>query len=136
MADVVSLNDLLPKPAYLDPCNGCGGCCLMAQCSVSLVIFGKARGVCPALERTGEKTFGCGLMSRPQDFLDLPAWGHKPFAEAVAVMLGAGNGCDAPTEAEWSPAGTEELLRRARVSFDRASEEAKVIMTAIGARRP
>lgn len=136
MADVVSLKDLLPKPGYLNPCNGCGMCCLMAQCSVSLMLFGKVDGVCPALERTGEKTFGCGLMSHPQTLLRLSDDMAKAFAEAVSVVLGSGNGCDAPSDAEWTAQGSQELLRRARITYDAASPEARAVLDAMGARRP
>lgn len=136
MADVVSLKDLLPKSGYLTPCNGCGACCLMAQCSVSMMLFGEVEGVCPALERTGEKTFGCGLMSRPRDFLMIPEEVAPFMAEAISVCLGAGNGCDAPSREEWTPEGRAELLRRAGASYDAASPEARTILEAWGARRP
>ena len=42
---MVSLN----KPAYGDPCNGCGLCCLAEPCPIAKEILGQSEGACKAL---------------------------------------------------------------------------------------
>ena len=121
---------LLPKPFYGDPCNGCGVCCIAAQCALSTAIFGDQE-ICPALERAGA-SLSCGLVRNTADYIpDLPAWGGKALTEAFALMLGAGLGCDGELTDEDSQRRPEQLLRmveKAKAAIETASPEARTLI--------
>lgn len=108
------INLLTPKskPPLSDPCNGCGFCCIMEQCRVSVDLFGK-HGRCPALEWNEKETrFYCGLMRAPEQY---PA--NHPFtgedaplnASYYRHLIGAGIGCDSTTLAKGEEAPPAEI---------------------------
>ena len=115
----------LPKPAYGQPCNGCGVCCIAQQCPISTALFGEQER-CPALEPAGHG-FGCGVITNTAAYVpDLPAWGGQALSDAFAVMLGAGDGCDGQTEDEYVGLLARWRLRnRARERLRRASPEVR-----------
>lgn len=84
------------KPAYGEPCNQCGQCCMKYPCPVGQFLFKQAVGRCPALEANGDG-FVCGLVSDPPKYVPehaLPAV-RSELAEAARVLIDAGGGCDA-----------------------------------------
>lgn len=105
------------KPLYGQPCNGCGLCCLMEQCPISVEVFGPS-AVCPALESLPAGGFTCGLIARPRHYLEAKTPELADLmGETFGVMLGAGTGCDGVlSDADRAIADAEgpELLTRAR----------------------
>ena len=81
----------LPKPLWGDPCNGCGLCCLMSQCPLSVALFGQ-RTRCPALIEQGGGKYGCGLSNTSAYFQTEDR--EEPLKEAVSLAIGSGFGCD------------------------------------------
>jgi hypothetical protein len=77
---------LARKPAHGAPCNRCGLCCIATLCDIGRTLFRQERGPCPALQWDGEES-RCGILAEP----NLP----KPLADAAALLLYAGRGCDA-----------------------------------------
>ena len=87
---------IIPKPAFGEPCNGCGWCCHMTACALAIDWLPDAHEgqPCPALEfRDGRS--GCGLILRPSHYLGLRFNGDAHLAPMIAEALGAGRGCDA-----------------------------------------
>lgn len=119
----------LDKPAYGQPCNSCGLCCIAQQCPLSKAIFGP-RGVCPALERGDGKTLTCGLVRSTGDYVpDLPAWGGAALSEAFALMLGAGVGCDGTMAGEEpDPAAKAGMMAKSIANLAQASPEAATLV--------
>jgi len=75
------------KPAHGQPCNGCGLCCHISQCKISVAMFGPARP-CPALVKVGER-YACGIVTSLEERSDASL-----HATAAKIILGAGRGCD------------------------------------------
>jgi hypothetical protein len=91
------------KPPYGSPCNGCGLCCLVGQCQISIEVFGNVDGICPALVERDDR-WRCGLVAEPARFFP-----HIPqqIGNLIAMRLGIGTShscCDAfsldPSERE------------------------------------
>lgn len=100
------------KPAFGQPCNGCGYCCAAEPCGIAREFIGAdEEGPCPALECEGGR-FSCGMIVRPlvylgqaagiSDAFSLPRGAKAEPDEAdaelgrqIAEALGAGRGCDA-----------------------------------------
>jgi hypothetical protein len=80
------------KPAFGAPCNGCGLCCIMEQCALSVEYLGK-QDRCPAIERMGDR-FACGLVTRPGHYMGTPAFGDAYLGRLIGEALGIGRGCD------------------------------------------
>jgi len=121
----------LPKPAFGDPCNSCGLCCLSGQCPISLGAFGE-QAVCPALRPDGEQ-MRCGLMLEPAVYLGTPAWSDGPLREAIKLMLASGVGCDAGRD--FDEAASARMMRDARERVAIASLEAKLMFNLFTERR-
>ncbi len=87
---------MLEKPAYGEPCNGCGRCCEDELCRLAQKVFGPRPGPCPALAASDEG-FGCGLILTPERFVPEAAalHGTTAMSEAAALLCAAGAGCDA-----------------------------------------
>lgn len=90
------------KPPEGAPCTGCGLCCLLEPCLLSVEIFGK-QDACPALLELVDR-YSCGLVTAPQDFVpagemrqaaEAKEWGWQALAQTFGKLLGAGRGCDA-----------------------------------------
>ena len=90
----------MAKPAYGDPCNGCGLCCIAEQCPLSEAVFGKVT-MCPAIKQTGLKII-CALADDPESFMPLyvERFGAKEVKNAVLLLIGSGEGCDGCAEGE------------------------------------
>lgn len=85
---------ILVKPHYGAPCNNCGLCCLAAQCNLSRILFGQ-QVLCPALLDNEEGGGVCGVIADPVAHVKAPGASPEVIREAVAVVTGAGLGCDA-----------------------------------------
>lgn len=87
----------IERPAYGEPCNGCGVCCQQEQCPLSLFTFGRVPGPCPALEPEGDR-FVCGLVTNPQRYNPIRtfAMGIEKMRAAALILIGADAkvGCD------------------------------------------
>lgn len=86
----------LPKPRLGEPCNGCGLCCLVEPCLLSVEYLG-VHARCPVLETAGNR-FACGLVTNPGVYLGTPRFGDPLLAERFGTVLGIGMGCDADDE--------------------------------------
>lgn len=105
-------DQLLPKPAFGQACNGCGRCCLLSRCPVAELIFGISPEVCPALSFTDGRS-SCAI-STPEAWGDVPV-SREDSAAAVRAMLGAGLGCDyAATQKEEHQADVQKDDMRRR----------------------
>lgn len=94
--------DAPPKPAWGQPCNGCGVCCLQEPCPVGVLLSRRRDGACDALRWSeAESRYRCGLLSQPADVLPRPLrpWA-LPIARAAHRWIAAGIGCDCDTEVE------------------------------------
>lgn len=86
------------KPAWGDPCNGCGMCCQSSACQIAQRVSGDIPGTpCSLLEWDGAK-YRCGAL-RIADSLGATEGAF------LRMKLGVGFGCDAE-------ATTEDMLRR------------------------
>jgi len=79
------------KPLYRQPCNGCGLCCIMEQCPLSVIAFGEVER-CPAIVDAGDR-FACGLIVQPERYFPPAEAAHA--AMLVGIALGIGTFCDA-----------------------------------------
>lgn len=68
------VTELPRKPAFGDPCNGCGVCCVATACGIALDhIPGAVLGQpCPALEWEAGRSW-CGMVRRPARYSPLIA---------------------------------------------------------------
>ncbi len=80
------------KPAFGQPCNGCGVCCLAEPCPIGIVVSRKTRGACAALVWSeDQRRYHCGLLTRP----------HLRWLQPLLRRwISAGSGCDATLETE------------------------------------
>lgn len=93
-----------PKPALGAPCNGCGVCCLMEPCPLGVLLSGRRRGACSALQwQSASRQYRCGAITCAHEVLRarLPAFAHAsvPLLAATLARLAkrwvaAGVGCD------------------------------------------
>lgn len=90
------LEDAPAKPAYLQPCNGCGVCCALEPCAIAHdYIASDVVGPCPALDYDDGR-FVCGMTRRPSRYMGLPNdWADPMIGSLFADALGIGRGCDA-----------------------------------------
>ena len=121
----------MEKPAYGQPCNGCGQCCQDQLCPLGRRVFPTSRGGCPALMKF-EDRFECGLVLRPRQFAPFrtAVRGVDAMRNGALLLIGAGNGCDAllvdekaePTERARMKSAADAIdanrLRRARAAWD------------------
>lgn len=92
------------KPAYGQPCNGCGLCCAAEPCAVAVEFLGETEGPCRAMEFEAGR-FWCGMVRNPGKHIGLDDFAANAIRESVgklvAHMLGVGRGCDSgPAVAE------------------------------------
>jgi hypothetical protein len=86
------------KPPYGSACNGCGACCMVARCPLGQHVFGLDEiGPCPALTKTSETMYACGLVLDPKRYAPARAArnGVNALRRAALLLIGAGDGCDA-----------------------------------------
>jgi len=85
-----------PKPAEYAPCNGCGVCCAAEPCPLGVLVSGRRRGACAALQWHADATrYRCGLAAAPRSVLPwLPA-ALEPLVRRLALRwISAASGCD------------------------------------------
>ncbi|MEH6460458.1 hypothetical protein [Chitinimonas sp. JJ19] len=98
---VIHLYSAAPaKPAWGEPCNGCGVCCAAEPCPVGQRMFGVRQGACPALVWQAQAgRYGCGLLLQPGRYLPyLPTPLHGLARRWLARRIAAGQGCDSDAE--------------------------------------
>lgn len=81
----------LPKPALLQPCNGCGKCCREEVCDLGEMIFGADTAApCPALiEKDGRAWCGIILgVDKAAMNVDI-----DPPSDLMKEFIGIGQGC-------------------------------------------
>jgi hypothetical protein len=104
-----------PKPAWGQPCNGCGVCCLSEPCPVGMLISRRRRGACDALvwDAPGAR-YRCGLLVDAAAQLPAPLRPVAPLVQRWARrVIAAGIGCDCDTEVVVDGAGPVEGERDA-----------------------
>ena len=130
--------DLLPdeafkrKPKHGTPCNGCGWCCMVTRCELAQHVFSLGEfGPCPALTQTSATTYGCGLVLDPRKYVPARAAskGVAALRQAAAILIGAGNGCDAGRTGEWRDKAYAAALEARKRSAEnvKASRRAKLL---------
>jgi hypothetical protein len=83
-----------PKPAFGQPCNGCGVCCATEPCPIGMLVSRRRRGACAALSwNSGESRYRCGVVSEPERFVK-NRWLAAGLARVARRMIAAGQGCD------------------------------------------
>ena len=102
------------KPAFGDPCNRCGVCCLATQCEVSKARFGK-QTLCPALELDGGK-YNCGLMVNAKKYVPerVALFGKETMERLMKLISGDGS-CSCKTQGSLP---SVEALARSRAYDD------------------
>ena len=118
----------LDMPAFGQPCNSCGLCCLREQCPLSLAVLGE-HPVCPALRTDGDE-MRCGMMTDAATYMGLPEWANEPMSHAVRLILGSGQGCDAGVGTP-DDEHIKDLNERVRKAIDDAPEEVRAIANAL-----
>lgn len=79
-------------PGEGQPCNGCGHCCQMKACQLSVELLRSETAPCLALE-FAEGRYWCGLVRSPEKLLGAGSGGGY-ISRVVAQLLGIGRGCD------------------------------------------
>jgi len=98
-----------PKPAFGDPCNGCGVCCLVEPCPLGILISRRRRGACLALRWDGDACqYRCGALSEPASVLGARwVWAAPWLRRLARRWIGMGVGCDASLQVSGSPNATD-----------------------------
>lgn len=109
------------KPAYGQPCNGCGLCCLEELCPLGQIVFQRVRGPCPALSASGGAMV-CGLVAEPTRYRPGDA---VSLAEAALMLIGAGVGCDAMIAGEPDDRMFRARLRAKALNHPAANRRAR-----------
>lgn len=79
---------LARKPPHGQACTSCGLCCVATLCEIGRSIYHKTAGPCPALDFDKDGKSACGVLLAAED--------RSPeLGKAVALMIRAGQGCDA-----------------------------------------
>ena len=92
---------IIQKPKYLQPCNRCGQCCKEQLCHVAEIVFvgHEENAQCPALEIETSGEFSCGMIKRPDHYLQTnwSAEDRKAMTDylvpTIKASLGIGHGC-------------------------------------------
>lgn len=92
--------DAPDKPAWGSLCNGCGVCCAAEPCPVGVLVTGRRKGVCRALDwQDADRRYVCGMVTAPGRYLGVD---HRWLNAAVSAMtrrlISAGSGCDSDAE--------------------------------------
>jgi hypothetical protein len=78
------------KPAWGQPCNGCGVCCLSEPCPAGVWVSRRRQGACTAVrwDASGHR-YRCGLVDAARPWL----------GAVVRRWIAAGRGCDSDAQA-------------------------------------
>ena len=94
MQRVIQIHPAAPaKPAWGEPCNGCGVCCLAEPCPVGVLASRRRRGACAALEWVEPGGYRCGVLLSAGR-LGGPRWVARAAQRLVRRLIAAGAGCD------------------------------------------
>jgi hypothetical protein len=100
------------KPAWGQPCNGCGVCCLAEPCPIGVVVSRRRTGACTALTwSTAQGRYLCGVLDgalrRQAAAAARPGWrgallrlAAGLWARWVRRHIASGVGCDASFETQ------------------------------------
>ena len=84
-----------PKPAWGQPCNGCGVCCLSEPCPLGMLLSRRRNGACVALQwDDAQSCYGCGALEVTGGKGRLARWTRW----LVRRWIAAGQGCDCSLE--------------------------------------
>jgi hypothetical protein len=88
------------KPAWGEPCNGCGVCCLSEPCPVGIVLSRRRQGACVAVGWNEETArYECGMVTSPERWWPLPwRWTRRAMTLISLRWIAAGRGCDCDIE--------------------------------------
>ncbi|MGI4777126.1 MAG: hypothetical protein ACRYGA_03255 [Janthinobacterium lividum] len=103
-----------PKPAFGEPCNGCGVCCASEPCPIGAILRKRLHGTCAALEFTDDAgRYGCGLVADPARWLPRVSRWSAPWVSRIALrFIAAGRGCDSDAEVQPPPQDSPDDLGR------------------------
>lgn len=92
--------DAPDKPAWGSTCNGCGMCCAAEPCPVGVLVTGRRRGACRALEwQDADRRYVCGMVGAPGRYLGLDhRWLNAVVSAMTRRLISAGSGCDSDAE--------------------------------------
>lgn len=100
---VIRIHAFAPaKPAWGQPCNGCGVCCLAEPCPVGILVSRRRTGACAAVVWNEDaQRYRCGVLADPARFTGL-RWGpvQRLWVRLAQRMISAGSGCDCDIEVE------------------------------------
>src|SRR3990167_9116863 len=92
------------KPPEGAPCNGCGVCCLLEPCPLGMLLSGRRRGACLAVQwDVVARRYRCAAVMTPMEVVKrvLPHWLHASSPAGAALLsrlaprwIAAGKGCD------------------------------------------
>lgn len=82
----------LPKPRYMEPCNGCGLCCKQEHCKIAMLAFrspGEHDKSLPCtFLREKDGRYWCSMVISEAANIDRLPNNRKIIAEALAVGVG------------------------------------------------
>src|SRR5262249_54515689 len=82
---LVAREDLARKPRHGSPCNRCGVCCMVTKCVLGQHLFGQKLGRCPALEKTPDGFYECGIVADPAAYsIRTAIYGADKMREAAS----------------------------------------------------
>ncbi|MCU0943103.1 MAG: hypothetical protein MUE35_11190 [Hydrogenophaga sp.] len=89
--------DAPAQPAWGEPCNGCGVCCLAEPCPLGRWISGRRTGACDALRwDAAQARYRCGAVTDAASVLGPRwAWAAPLWRRLARRWIAAGVGCDA-----------------------------------------
>jgi hypothetical protein len=110
MHAVIRLHAAAPdKPPLRQPCNGCGVCCASEPCPLGVLVTGRLKGRCAALQWVDPASlYRCGLIQEPAAHLPAAWRSAAPLLSRIARRyISAGSGCDCSATMERAPSDPE-----------------------------
>ena len=83
------------KPPHGAPCNDCGLCCVATTCALGAHLFKTDVGPCPALTFDDLRRSHCDVVVHPERYATRGAIAPATLSRAAALLVRAGQGCDA-----------------------------------------
>jgi hypothetical protein len=100
---VIHLQPAAPaKPAPGAACNGCGVCCAWQPCPLGMLVSGRRKGACAALQWQAEaRQYRCAMVADPQAVWPALPGVLRPALVALARRwIASGAGCDSALEVD------------------------------------
>jgi hypothetical protein len=93
-----------PKPAWGEPCNGCGVCCATEPCPIGALISKRRQGACVVLRWSDAgQHYRCALVADARSLWPwLPRWADALATRLARRWISAASGCDATLEVQAS----------------------------------